>query len=312
VFTQIANKYFHGYNQHDSQEALSCIIDKIIEELSDNITLGFKINDPEIIKANNFRNKCVARLNDPNMSQEIKAVIKKEYETYKLNNPDKIIALNGYKTMCQYINSNFSIVTDLFTLFEQSITKCPEVGCNYFASNFSNLNMLHLPTTTIDGKINATLEECLKSYIIEETLDENNKWYCPKCDKKVCAKKQLLIWENPKILIIHLSRFKFNGHANVKDSRLVNYPVNNLDLSDYMSPYNVNKTNSKYHLISIINHKGSYSGGHYFATVKTNNKWFKFDDSDVSYLQVPEKNNSMLVDASAYVLVYMRNDMFKE
>ena len=47
---------------------------------------------------------------------------------------------------------------------------------------------------------------------------------------------------------------------------------------------NQNVGNHKYRLIGIINHFGGISGGHYtaFCRNQLNNKWYDFDDSDVT------------------------------
>lgn len=55
-------------------------------------------------------------------------------------------------------------------------------------------------------KANLTLEECLKAFSESETLDENNPWFCPICQKNQCATKTLSVWRLPDFLIIYLKR----------------------------------------------------------------------------------------------------------
>lgn len=52
------------------------------------------------------------------------------------------------------------------------------------------------------------LHQCLQEFKQSETLDEDNKWYCSRCQEHVQATKTLEIYRVPKILIISLKRFK--------------------------------------------------------------------------------------------------------
>ena len=53
-----------------------------------------------------------------------------------------------------------------------------------------------------------SIYECLKMFEREETLAEDNAWYCPKCKDFVLAKKEMKIYKAPKILALCLKRFK--------------------------------------------------------------------------------------------------------
>jgi ubiquitin carboxyl-terminal hydrolase 4/11/15 len=44
-----------------------------------------------------------------------------------------------------------------------------------------------------------------------EQLDEENAWWCDTCENLRLAYKQLTIKKLPKVLIIHLNRFKADG-----------------------------------------------------------------------------------------------------
>ena len=82
---------------------------------------------------------------------------------------------------------------------------------------------------------------------------------------------------------------------------MVSFPVNDLDLQKYCIGYD--KDNSKYELYGICNHSGMLTGGHYYAFCKNNDKWYKFNDSDVS-----EISESQVVTSSAYCLFYRKID----
>lgn len=61
-----------------------------------------------------------------------------------------------------------------------------------------------------------TLYQCLDYFVKEETLDKEDAWRCPKCEKKRKATKQLTLTRLPDVLLIHLKRFSMDGHFRNK------------------------------------------------------------------------------------------------
>ncbi|VDN27680.1 unnamed protein product [Gongylonema pulchrum] len=64
--------------------------------------------------------------------------------------------------------------------------------------------------------------------------------YCGKCKEHVEATKQLVLYRLPPILIIQLKRFIYTTsvltvHRRSKDDRSVRYPIDNLDLAQYLA-----------------------------------------------------------------------------
>ena len=71
-----------------------------------------------------------------------------------------------------------------------------------------------------------------------------------------------------------------------KDNRLIDFTLENWDLSKYVIGYN-NK-DFCYDLYGICNHGGNVFGGHYTAFIKNaNNKWYHFNDTSVT--EIPAK-----------------------
>jgi ubiquitin C-terminal hydrolase len=54
----------------------------------------------------------------------------------------------------------------------------------------------------------ASLDDCFERFVLPETLDEQNMWYCPSCKEFRQANKTLEIWSLPDTLILHLKRFE--------------------------------------------------------------------------------------------------------
>ena len=114
-----------------------------------------------------------------------------------------------------------------------------------------------------DPKKEISLYQCLDEFIKEEKLDEEERWFikllmgpcvnlyrhCSKCKAPKDSSKKIDIWTLPNILIIHLKRFKFTRHKRGKIRSVVNVPIRDLNVSDYLS-HSI-KDKSRYDLFAI-------------------------------------------------------------
>ncbi|RWW73369.1 hypothetical protein BHE74_00018767 [Ensete ventricosum] len=91
--------------------------------------------------------------------------------------------------------------------------------------------------------------------------------YCPCCKKHQQAVKKLDLWRLPEVMVIHLMRFSYSQHKENKLETFVDYPVDDLDMSPYVSSGGTDKASYHYRLYAISNHYGSLGGGHYTAYV---------------------------------------------
>ncbi|KAI4300924.1 hypothetical protein L6164_034250 [Bauhinia variegata] len=147
-----------------------------------------------------------------------------------------------------------------------------------------------------------SLYTCLEAFLREEPLVPEDMWYCPQCKERRQASKKLDLWRLPEVLVIHLKRFSYSRSMKHKLETFVNFPIHDLDLTNYIA----NKNNSRhqlYELYALINHYGSMGSGHYTAHIKLldENRWYNFDDSHISLISEDEVNS-----AAAYVLFYRR------
>ena len=146
------------------------------------------------------------------------------------------------------------------------------------------------------------LDHCLQYFTEEECLEEGNEWYCDKCKRRVMASKKIELFYLPRILCICLTRFLKSGRyfGYTKNDELVEFPLENLNMSKYMC--GPDKNYSKYDLFAVSQHYGGMGGGHYTAVCKNiDGKWYEYDDSDCS----PISQNQIITNA-AYVLFYRR------
>ncbi|CAI0402306.1 unnamed protein product [Linum tenue] len=147
------------------------------------------------------------------------------------------------------------------------------------------------------------LYKCLESFLKEEPLGPDDMWLvdCPDCKMPRQATKKLDLWRLPEILIVHLKRFSYGRWFKNKLETYVDFPIDELDLSSYLS-YDDGKHSKHYVLYAISNHYGGMGGGHYTAFVDHGHgNWYEFDDQRVLPIS-KEKIRS----AAAYVLFYRR------
>lgn len=146
------------------------------------------------------------------------------------------------------------------------------------------------------------LKDCITQFTNVERLGADDPWYCPKCKKHQQATKKFDIWSLPKVLIIHLKRFSFSRSWRDKIDTLVEFPIDNLDMSKYvLNPIQKKKKQLNYNLIGVANHFGGLGGGHYTAYAKNTvqDAWYSFDDALVT-----PASSSNVVTRNAYVLFY--------
>ena len=163
------------------------------------------------------------------------------------------------------------------------------------------------PSTSDEHRVN--LSDCLAAFCKEETLSEQDPWYCSRCADFRCASKKMDLFSLPDILILHLKRFAYTARSREKISTLVSFPVRGLDLSHIGGRANGGDGGGVYDLFAVSNHMGGLGGGHYTAYVKNRvaGGWYLHDDSRVS-----EVSEEEICSTSAYVLFYRRRGVKDE
>lgn len=91
--------------------------------------------------------------------------------------------------------------------------------------------------------------------------------YCPCCKEHRQASKKLDLWRLPEILVIHLKRFSYSRYTKNKLEAYVDFPIHELDLSEYIAHRGDSSVSTYYRLYAISNHYGHMGGGHYTAYV---------------------------------------------
>ena len=111
-----------------------------------------------------------------------------------------------------------------------------------------------------------TISELIEKNFQKEILDGDNKFKCAKCQKKQKCDKVVGLYELPKILIIHLKRFKsmyFYIKGEFQKDRTKIKIEESIDLKAFIQQKDNKST--KYNLYAIVNHEGDLEFGHYTA-----------------------------------------------
>jgi ubiquitin carboxyl-terminal hydrolase 31 len=78
-------------------------------------------------------------------------------------------------------------------------------------------------------------------------LGDGDAWFCPQCKRKQEVVKRMGLWSLPDVLILHLKRFRqmANSNASNKLSTLVEFPLENCDMSPFVTKSNNSNSNSE-------------------------------------------------------------------
>ncbi|XP_052751885.1 ubiquitin carboxyl-terminal hydrolase 32 [Galleria mellonella] len=77
------------------------------------------------------------------------------------------------------------------------------------------------------------VRSCLRAFTSVERLDA--RYACTRCRSAQPATKKLQIWRAPPILIIHLKRFQYMNNKWIKSQKVVNFPFQDLEPTEYLA-----------------------------------------------------------------------------
>lgn len=217
----------------------------------------------------------------------------------------------------KYLSIDNSPITDLFGGQLQSTVHCQKCKGNF--TMYEPFWDLSLPIVKegkggigawLSGKKDPTsIQDCLQAFTSDELLQGDESFKCEKCGEKTEATKRLRIYRLPKVLLLHIKRFKYSGSSREKLTNNVSFPVKGLKLSQFVSDVSSPAdSNATYDLYAVSNHYGSMAGGHYTAACRVGlpggrEQWYSFNDDAVSKLS-PQS----VVTPCAYMLFYVRTE----
>lgn len=205
------------------------------------------------------------------------------------------LALQAARSWKNFFKDKYSIFVDLFygqyVSYIEAVEEVPKPEQSFNYDPFCVVS-IELPPS----KHNLSLIDCLQHFSQEEMLEGDTKWYSERDNCHKVAKKKVMFWSTPTLLIVHLKRFSNLQH---KRNDHVDIPFE-LNLEPFCIGYD--KFSSKYKLYAVANHTGSQLFGHYYSFCQNQNgEWHVFDDD-----QVRPIDKSQVVTPHAYCLFYQK------
>ena len=133
IFCEARDKFFYGFEQHDSEEAYSCILQKMQEELGEKKNVKFKTTKASVQDFLHFKNDITNKINSTNNIQ-IKENLLNSYKQKKREMPNESLIIEAFREMQMYYGNSYSRITEIFTGFLYSRTQCPD--CGFFSNKF--------------------------------------------------------------------------------------------------------------------------------------------------------------------------------
>jgi len=207
-------------------------------------------------------------------------------------------AVKCFEMIKQRYTKDYSEIWNLFYAIHVSLISKNDIS-EIISSTPEPYFMIDLPIPP-DNK-SPTLLDCFNHYCKSELIEN---YRCEKTNDIIPVERKIMFWSFPTILTIDLKRFNsINLHKN---QIFISFPLDDLDLSQYVLGYNASIY--KYELFGVCNHTGSVHGGHYTAYVKNaNGDWYHFNDTNVTKVY----NTSNIISTKAYVLFYRRKKLPK-
>ncbi|CAG0915051.1 unnamed protein product [Notodromas monacha] len=249
---------------------------------------------------------------DRNLEQDVQEftsllLVRLEYDLAHQSNP-------LIKTLCQ----------DLFQGKTQHIIECLNCHGKFKGpvENFYTLILNPVVTGKVKGpKEPKSLMECIVEYLMEESLQGENQYYCSVCKSKQNATRKTNFIELPQYVCFQVIRFKYDGASgtNLKISDSIKFEAN----FDFGLFFN-SPGEYQYHLFAGFSHLGaSAESGHFVANILDTGgtSWIRCNDDSVSISEIPELNPDSLrdkpqrgrtrkptyVSSTTYFIVYARN-----
>jgi ubiquitin carboxyl-terminal hydrolase 9/13 len=161
---------------------------------------------------------------------------------------------------------------------------------------------------SVDLEQHSSVTSCLRKFSEEEMLCERNKFHCDKCGGLQEAEKRMKIKRLPKILALHLKRFKYTEDLQ-RLQKLFHRVVYPFYLRLFNTTDDAEDPDRLYELYAVVVHIGGGPyHGHYVSIIKTQDRgWLLFDDEmvepvDKAYVRNFFGGEGVL--ACAYVLFY--------
>ena len=303
------DNFLNPYRESDSQELLYKLIDDIKTILGDDNLNIFDIYDYEEVKCSNDKHKRNKKDQFGTIKQYKFLENIKQDDSYKsinefLNNPIvETLRENEGSDCIECIKDDLKTKNiNFYTNIENEYKKISD--CKNCKTIYEGLNDKEKPTNggyiSKNGNIIQHCEICDKIYNSKcQDCKEAHKEMCEdianSCSKNQRKNKTIKLKSVNNYLIIHLARFK-----DIKNK------INDEIEFEEKLNLNLNGKNENFDLVGIICHTGNPDSGHYYSFNKIGNKWYKFNDRNVSEVPNNKILNAPNIKSLNYVLFYKK------
>lgn len=168
---------------------------------------------------------------------------------------------------------------------------------------------------SIDLEEHSSVTSCLRKFSAEEMLCERNKFHCDHCGGLQEAEKRMKVKRLPKVLTLHLKRFKYTEDYS-RLQKLFHRVVYPYHLRMFNTTEDAEDPDRLYELYAVVVHIGGNAyHGHYVSIIKTKDRgWVLFDDEMVEPVDKHFVRNFFGDKpgmATAYVLFYQETTFEK-
>ena len=217
----------------------------------------------------------------------IKNMAGSKYKRFKGN--DQQDAQDLMNTLMDILNEKTNDeFNSLFQIQSKITNKCKLTTCLNTSTIIDKNNFLILPIK----KEFTDLNDCYREYKIHEKLEDDDMYFCEKCNDKRVGSRKLEVATWPKHLIVFLKRFDNNLK---KIDNIIEVPIN---------------WRHGYVIKGAVIQTGSLNGGHYTYVsriLETDGTigWRYCDDSNVG--PIDESKAQMFLNRS-YIIYYEKQD----
>jgi ubiquitin C-terminal hydrolase len=190
-------------------------------------------------------------------------------------NPEQTALIKSLESWTTFFRKEYSPLIEHFYGQTQTTVICD--ACKASSTRYEPWGVLKLPIPGADkqGSPAPALAECMASAVASEKLDD---YQCSGCTVKGPATIAHTISRFPKYMIMSLKRFT---NAGSKVRARIPYDPNMIDLNEYRAWPSI-QGETKYRVISTVEHMGSSRGGHYCMrtreTTASGDEWIVYDD----------------------------------
>ncbi|PXF46442.1 Ubiquitin carboxyl-terminal hydrolase 4 [Gracilariopsis chorda] len=250
------NELFSSYMHQDAHEFLNFILNEVVE--------------------------CLRKESSAKRQREQNSHSKDPYNAYLSNVNGKLHSANEPPRLLgdsnfSHLSSSRNPKTFVHELFEGHLSN--EVRCLCCETVTRRVESFF--DLSVDVEQNSSLTSCLRNFSSTELLEKQDKFFCDACCSLQEAERRMRIQQLPKILALHLKRFKYVEPLG-KYKKLNYRVVFPLELRLCNTSDDAEDPDRLYTLFAVVVHVGSGPNqGHYVSLIKSHRQWLMFDDDAV-------------------------------